>query len=509
MKKKNLANFIINIIFTVSIGILSFTSNMYFGKNLGKETLGLMKLFTQLVAYLNLVELGIGTAASYSLYKPLVNKDNEKVSIIVNTISHIYKIISLLVLLIGLSLNVLLPFILSSNIFGSKVYIYWSLYVVNLAISYNYLKYIAIFTANQEYRFIRVVQGASKVIFLIIQIYAIIHFKSFLLYIICISIENFVNYYYFSKHFKKNYLFIKNTNRRDNSIFKDMKKLFWHQLGGAVVNNTDYIILSKYTSFSVIAGYSSYLMISQMILVISNLGTPVITPLIGKLIAEKSNEEVYGTWKKFQVVYTYLSIVVCITTYYLIDNFIQLWMGEEYLLSKSATFFIVLNLFFNILKRILDVFKNNSGYFDDIYNPIIESAVNLLISLILVKKIGVLGVVIGTVCSNFLVIYILKPSLVYKNCFNKSISRYFLDLIEILPILILTVIFITLIKNNFLAPVEDLNLKIFVVHSIKVLFTVVITSSLLFLINKEFKIIIKNCFVRINFRKRILYGREN
>ena len=86
MKKELLLNFII----TLVIGILTFAINRYFVIYIGIAALGIMKLFNQLLYYLNLVEMGIGGASTYAFYEPLMKNDYKKISIILENFSNYF-----------------------------------------------------------------------------------------------------------------------------------------------------------------------------------------------------------------------------------------------------------------------------------------------------------------------------------------------------------------------------------------------------------------------------------
>ena len=163
-------NIILNFIITIIISLFSFIANKYFANYMGIEKLGLMKLFTQIMAYLNLVDMGIASASTYALYEPLYKKNIERISIIINTITSLYNKIFFFILIIGLSINPIIPFFIKDNTFSKEIYLYWSLYVINTAITYLFIKYSILFTANQEFLYVRVVQGMSKIFYQILQI---------------------------------------------------------------------------------------------------------------------------------------------------------------------------------------------------------------------------------------------------------------------------------------------------------------------------------------------------
>lgn len=432
MSEKLSNNLQINLIITSLIGILGFILNKYFAEYLGLETLGLMKLFTQMIAYLSLAELGIGSAASFALYKPLLQKDLDKINLITSTLDFFYNKIASIILGVGIVLSVIIPYFIKFDSYNKIIYLYWILYVINTSLGYCFAKYTILFTANQEYGYVRKIQGICKIIIQIIQIICIIKFNSFFIFIVLMILENLFIFYFFYIHYKKEYFYIEKVKKKEKNIIKDMKSLFWHKIGALVVHNTDYIILSKYISLSVVGIYSSYLMIYQILMTVINVITPVITPKIGIFITQNSKNEIYQFWKMLQTVYFYISTVLIICTYHLIEPFIVLWLGKEFLLPKITIILILINLFINLTKIITDTFKFASGFFEDTYAPALESIINLIFSLILVKKIGLNGVIIGTLISNVLILVLLKPILVFRNCFNKNIFEFIKDNLKLL-----------------------------------------------------------------------------
>mgnify|MGYP000906470034 CR=1 FL=1 len=447
MKDKILKNLKINLVITLGIGILNFVVNKFFAKYMGIEELGLMKLFTQMVAYLSLADLGIAQASSYALYKPLIEKDNKKISLIVSTIDSFYKKISVIILVVGIGLNLLIPYFIELKIYKKEIYLYWSLYVINTSVSYIFAKYSVLFSANQEYGFVRRVQGSGKIVIQIFQIIILIKTQNFLLFIIIMILENLYNYIFYRKHYKKEYMYIRKVKDRDKNIVKDMKNLFWHKIGTLVVHNTDYIILSKFVSLSIVGIYSSYLIIYQMLLTLINILTSVLTPKIGVFVTKNNKEKIYEYWRELFSIYIFISTIFIILAYLLMNSFVKLWLGDKFLLSKLTVILILINLFIHLIRGVIEVFKTSCGFFDDTYSPILESVLNFIVSIILVQKIGLNGVVIGTLVSNIVVILILKPILVFKRCFAKSGWKYILDCLKLFLMSIISGIAVISILN--------------------------------------------------------------
>lgn len=486
MENKILKNLNLNLIITLLTSILLFSVNKYFTKYMGIENLGLMKLFTQLVTFLNLAELGIGTASTYALYKPLLEKDIKKVNLIISTLNFFYKRISFFVMIAGGIFSLILPFIIKISL-DYKVYVYWYLYVVNVVASYWSAKYSIIFIANQEYSYVRKIEGFSKVLFQSFQIVIIIYLQSFVLYILFLILQNIFTWIMYKKYFIKNYAYIKFVNEIDKSIFKNMTKLFWHKIGGFIVFNTDYIIISKFISLSVVGIYSSYLMIYQIALTLINILTSVLNPIVGNYIANNNNNNIYNYWKKLDSFY-YVSAVIFISCIYKLSNsFIILWLGENYILPNITVILILINLFIHIVRNMIGIFKNNYGFFDDIHLPIIESLINLTFSLILVQKLGLNGVILGTLFSNIIVIMFLSPILVFRKCFEKQRKDYIVYIAKKIKISVLAFIINYKILEKFIKVDEIDSWFKFTIKSIQTGAIVTMVTILIFLLDNQFR----------------------
>ena len=476
----------LNLIITTGVSITLFLINRYFAFYLGVQNLGLMKLFTQLLAYLNLAEIGLASASTYALYKPLAEKNYKQISIVINTITSLYNKIFLFILIIGLFLNPVIPFFIKDKIIDKNIYLYWSLYVISTALSYSFVKYSVLFTADQKFGFVRLIQGGSRIFCQILQILVIVKLQSFLIFILFLILDNIIQYVFYKLHYLKNYSYIFKTKIKDKSITNNLKNLFWHKVAGLVVFNTDLILISKFISLEIVGVYASYQMIIQMIITIINIVLNVLRPKIGKYIAENSKEKIFNYWKNLNILSLFISILFSVCTYKLINNFIVLWLGKDFILPKLTVILILTNLFVQCFRGITDIFKDGSGFFDDIHLPISEAVINFIISIILVQYIGLNGVIIGTIVSNILIICIAKPILVFKRCFDKNIKDY----IKIYGIYLVLII-LSLLSCNFILnfiPLKNINTWFdWIVQGIIVGSITFVIIFIIFLSNKDFR----------------------
>lgn len=497
MKKEILLNFI----FTILVNGILFVQNKYFISSLGIESLGIIKLFNQLLQYLNIIEMGIGSASAYALYKPLANKDEKTVSIIVSTLMDIYNKIAIGIFVVGLLITVVIPFLVKIEEFNKiQICIYWILYLINTVSTYLYVKYIILFTANQEFIKVKYIQSTSKVVYQIIQIICLIKFRSIYIYILVLLLDNLTQYIFFKMHFLKNYSYIYKTKERFSGIKSDIKKLFWHKIGGLVVFNTDLILISKLTSIETVGIYSSYLMVFQILSTILNVFYSILTPRIGKYIAQNSRENSYNLFKQQNILFIILGIILIYPTFELINVFVGLWLGKNYILDKLTVILMSINNYINLVRWLLEAYKNGFGYFDDIQSPIYESLINLICSIFLGIKYGLKGIIAGTIISNIIVIMIFKPIFVFENCFKKSLKEY----IKIYGyyLILLTISFSCLVFFTRNIKIDNINnWKEFIMYSIIIFFEVcIIVFPIFFLLDKEFRKLIKS---NIKFIKKV------
>jgi O-antigen/teichoic acid export membrane protein len=497
-----LKNFQINIFFTVITSILNFIINSFFLKKIGVDLLGLSKLFTQFIAYLSLADLGLGTASTYALYKPLAEKNYKKINIIFSTLENFYKKIAIFICSIGVTVSPLLSYLIPSENYGAKIYFYWSLYILNTAVTYLYAKYNILFLANQEYRYSRIILGGTTILSQISQLIIIIFIKSFVFYIMAMIFTGIIVLICFRKHYLQNYSYIEKTKERDLDIKRDMKKLFFQKIGSVIVFNTDYIILSIFESLALIGIYSSYLVIYNAMIVFTSMILNVITPQIGQYIAERSKEDIYNLWKEFHAAFIFLSTILVFTTYHLIQNFIILWLGKKYLLSNITVVLIMINLFINITRTITETFKNSSGYFNDIHIPFLEGAINLIISLILVKKMGLDGVILGTVVSNISVVIFTKPYLVFRNCFDRKYQDYLKELFKFISISLVGMMASDIFIKNIFVQTYIKSWKEWIISAIETFIVTIVTCIFIFLVTPEFRKNISRFTYLLKLRER-------
>ena len=413
--------------------IISFISRIVFVRILGSEYLGLNGLFTNILTILSLAELGIGEAITFSLYKPLATNDNQKTCMLMQFYRKVYIIIALVVLSMGLLLIPFLKIIISDvpNISESITLIY-ILFVVNTSISYFFSYKRSLIIADQNryiasiYRYgFYFLLNVSQIIFLIIK-------KNYIVFLLLQILFTLIENIAISKKANRMYTFLKDSKKipLDNesklSIVKNTKAMVMHKAGGILVSSTDNILLTRFVSLSVVGIYSNYYMIiSALNTIFGQLYNSVIAS-VGNLFATEKENKIYDIFKKINFLSFYIISFSAICLICLYNDFIELWIGKEYLFSFDIVLIIVVNYFISGLRKPVITFKEAAGlFYKDRWKSIAEAIANIIFSIILALKFGTLGVFLGTFISSICVCVWVEPYVVYKYGFKIKLREYF------------------------------------------------------------------------------------
>lgn len=503
MRIKNSAkNIKYNLVFFIINSFLAFFSKKVFLTTLGYEITGLNSLFQNLVGFLNIAELGITNAVTYSLYKPLREQNYKKINSILLAYKYLYEIVALIIF-IG---TIILSFFLNKVVNGVTINIntirfYFVFFAITPVISYliSYLQVVVI--ADQKSYIVSKVIGITKIVKTSIQILLLIYNKSYLLWLVLELVFNVVAFLYLNRQIKRQYIWInidrkygfKELFKKEKQIIINTKDMFFHKIGGFVLNQTDNIVISTFTNIKNVTIYSNYIMIVMLIKSLYSQVIGGISASIGNLVSEENNERSYNLWVELYYITTLSSVVVCYFLYTIINRFITLWVGNEYLFNTQIVFYIIINLFFALWRQSVDCFKEAYGIFWDRLAPVVEATLNLILSILLAKKIGVMGVVIGTNISNFMIIGIWRPYILFREGFRKNVLDFYVISVKLLFMSIVSMLVSgELYKYLYLS--RYLTWYSFILESFIKFFITVISTILICSISNIFRKILKKYF---------------
>lgn len=432
--KNSIKNIIMNFLYNLLNYGLRFASRIFFVKTLAEVYLGVNGLLSNVLGILALTELGIGTAIGYSLYDPLAKNDTKKVRSLMQFYKKAYQIIALVVLVLGLILLPFIPYLIKDTTGIENLSIIYLIFLLNMVIGYLFSYKRTLINSDQKNYLIVPYTMFFNIITSVLQIVVLLIFKNYIIYLLVQSICTIVENIVINRYIDKKYPYLV-SNEEVTPIEKEelstiktkIKALLLHKVGSYTLSSTDNLIISKLIGIVVVGIYSNYSLIISMVssfiyLLISN----VISSL-GNLIASENPKKCLKVFDEMNFTCFVLYGISSICLINLFNPFIELVFGTNYLLSMLVVYIIVINHYLTGMNNVVISIQTASGLYEkDKYVPLIQSAVNLIISIYLAKKIGLAGVFIGTIIST-LIPLIVKPCIVYKEIFKEKISLYFKD----------------------------------------------------------------------------------
>jgi O-antigen/teichoic acid export membrane protein len=446
--KKSLKNVQVALLFYFVNLILQFFYRKIFLDYLGSEVLGLNTTAMNLLQFLNLAELGVGAAVSYSLYKPLATNDHEQINEIISIQGYLYSKIGLIVLFAGVVLMLFFPLIFS-EIKMPLWYAYATFCVlfVSALIGYflNYQQVLLI-SDQKEYKLNYVLQGV-KAVKVILQLSSILLLTQGYIWWLFWEITGIFAIVFGIKYIlklefpwlKTNIYLGKKLLKKHPEITYKTKQLFAHKLAGFALNESSQLIIFAFTSLSFIAAYGNYLLVIAGITALLGAVLNSTNASIGNLVSEGDKSKIISIFEELFVIRFFFAIVSCYCVYKLTPIFITFWVGREYLLNNLSLILLVLIMFINITRLTVDSFLNAFGLFKDIGAPIIELIINIGLSILLGFYYGFNGVLIGVIFSMFIIVLTWKPYFLFKNGFHTNIKHYLTMYSKLLLISFLTV----------------------------------------------------------------------
>jgi len=481
--EKAIKNSLYAVLTQLITSVLAFVGRTIFIKTLGYDYLGISGLFSNILTILSFAELGIGVAISYTLYKPLEEKNENKVNIIMTLYAKVYLYIGFIILSVGLSLIPFLNKLINGNPNIPHLKLYYIIMLLSTVSSYFFAYRRTLLTADQKSYVCEKNNMVFDIFAKILEILVLVILKNYIIYLLVSFIKTVASNISISIIAGKRYPYIKKkaTEKLDIEEQKSIKKnvigLICQKLGAIVLNGTDNLVISKFVNIATVGVYSNYYLLTGMVTTLLNNAFYGITASVGSIKASGNKEHLYKTFKRmyFTAFFIFGFIAICLKTMF--KDFIVLWIGNEGTLPQTTVFIIIINFYIAGVRLVVTIFKNASGlYWNDRYRPLIECLINLTTSIILVKIIGITGVFVGTLFAGICTTIWMEPYILYKHAFEKSVLPFLKSFILLITYLI-GLSFITSYVNSLLF-ISNLNIFTFIV---KCIICSAITISIMFL----------------------------
>lgn len=394
-------------IYQIILPFIMRTSMLYL---LGVQYLGLNSLFTSILQVLNLAELGVGSAMVYSMYKPIVEDDTKTICALMKLYRLYYRIIGLVIAVIGLVLLPFIPKLISGDIPADiNVYVLYLLNLGTTVLSYCLFAYKnCLLDAHQRIDMSSKISLCIATIQYLLQLLVLILLKNYYIFLLAAlftqAMTNIITSIVVSRMYpqykpdgKLGHIEVKIINNR-------IRNLFTSRLGAVILNSTDTIVISSFLGLTVLAVYQNYFYILSSVIAFVSIIFNSCTAGIGNSIIVETKEKNFNDLRKFTFIICWIAGFCTCCLLCLYQPFMKIWVGEKYELGFRVVICFCIYYFVYEINQLLNMYKDAAGiWHEDRFRPLITALINLAMNLIMVQFIGVYGVILSTVLSMLLV----------------------------------------------------------------------------------------------------------
>ncbi len=406
MRARSLAkNTVSSLIFQICTIVCGFILPRLILKSFGSEVNGLVNSITEFLGIISFLELGVGAVVQSSLFKPLATRDNEEISKIVESAQKFFRILAMILAIYVGILIFIYPILVNQSFgFGYVAILILAMSISSFAQYYFGVVNRLLLVADQHGYVVYSIQTVVIILntlacFGLIRLNASIQLVKLTTSVIYLAapvlMSSYINRYY--KIDKK----IKYVGEPINGKWNGVAQ----HVAAVVLNGTDNIVLSIFTSFSMVSIYSVYHLVLNGVKNLMISMTNGIHSLLGELWAKQENEKLrkYFEWSEW-IIHTSTTFVFSVTAI-LIVPFVSVYTkgvkDADYvqplfaLLITAASAAVCYRLPYSIMILASGHYKQTQKCY------IAAAGINIIISVICVKSHGLIGVAIGTLAAIF------------------------------------------------------------------------------------------------------------
>lgn len=399
--KKAILNVFTNLLLELIVIIYGFVVPKMIIQSFGSDVNGLISSITQFLGYIALLESGFGPVVKSILYKPIAKKNNQEILNILNASEKFFRLISYIFILYIIILSIIYPIIINTEF--AFIYSFSLIIIISISTFAEYyfgMTYKLFLQADQKKYIISIIQIITYIINIITVIILVkmgmnihaIKIITGLVFVIRPMVQNL----YVKKIYKIN---LKNANKK-YEIKNKWDGLAQH-IAYVIHSNTDIAILTVFTNLSEVSVYSIYYLIVTGLKSLIQSFTSGIDASFGDMIAKREKNNLNKKFSAYEVSYNSISTIIFTSAIILIIPFMTIYtkgITDANYIRCTFGVLLVISEYIWAIRLPYSSITLAAGHFKETrIGAWIECISNILISIILVWKYGIVGVTIGTI----------------------------------------------------------------------------------------------------------------
>ena len=429
---RSMMNIKVGMIFYVLSLFLAFFSRKVFLDCLGAEFIGLTGMLMNIMSFLSVAELGIGTSIVYFLYKPLQEDNHRKINEVMSMLAFLYRCIGLVIGTCGIVVSLFFPWWFGHLGTGLPL-VYFAFYsflaTTVSAYVFNYKQLLV--SANQRQYMVHAYFQTIAIVQSLTQILLAYYYRNLWLWVVVGLVFTAIGIIVFNIRIRQIYpwLHINLKEGRENlkrypEVLKKTRQIFVQKIKNFILYRSDEMLVGIFVSVTQVAFYGNYTIITNKLNFLVNILSDGINAGVGNLVAEGDEKNIMKVFWELTAVRFFITGAVVFGLLLFIQPFVSCWFGHQYRLSDLIVFLLVFNIFIFLSRGVVENYIAAHGLYSDVWVAWTELGLNISITLCLAPFFGIVGILLGKILSVFFIALFWKPYFLFSRGLKKSVMVY-------------------------------------------------------------------------------------
>ena len=425
-------NIKVGMVFYVLSLFLAFFSRKIFLDCLGAEFIGLTGMLMNIMSFLSVAELGIGTSIVYFLYKPLQEDNHEKINEVMSMLAYLYRCIGLIIGGCGVVVSLFFPWWFDNLTTGIPlVYFAFYSFLVSSVAGYIFNYKQLLVGANQKQYLVNAYFQTIGIVQSIVQILLAYYYRNLYLWVTVGLIFTIIGIIVFNIRIKQLYpwLHINFKEGKDNlkkypEVLQKTKQIFVQRIKNFILYRSDEILVGAFVSVVQVAYFGNYTIITSKLNFLVNILSDGMNAGVGNLVAEGNDQNTMKVFWELTAIRFFITGAVVFGLLLFLQFFVVYWFGAQYRLSNLIVYLLVFNIFIFLSRGVVENYISAHGLYSDVWVAWTELGLNITVTLCLAPFFGIVGILLGKVVSVFFIAIFWKPYFLFSCGLKKSVTVY-------------------------------------------------------------------------------------
>ena len=460
---RSIMNIKVGMVFYILSLFLAFFSRKIFLDCLGAEFIGLTGMLMNIMSFLSVAELGIGTSIVYFLYKPIQEDNHEKINEVMSMLAFLYRCIGGIIGSCGIVVSLFFPWWFGNLTTGLPLvyFAYYSFLGSSVAgYIFNYKQLLV--SANQKQYLVNSYFQTIGIVQSIAQILLAYYYRNLWLWVVVGLVSTIIGIIIFNYRIQQLYpwLIIDLNKGRENlkkypEVLKKTRQIFVQKIKDFILYRSDELMVGMFVSVVKVAFYGNYMIIINKLNFFVNILSEGLSAGVGNLLAEGDQNNIMKVfWELTAARFLILGIII-FSLLIFIQPFIGCWLGQQYQLSDIIVYLLIFNLFIRYQSAAVYIYMGSAGLFGDVWAAWIELFLNISLTLILAPIYGIAGILLGKIISFGIISSFWKPYYLFSRTFHKSVWEYWRGMVPYYIIFTLFTVLTIWLKRTVIDPHSD------------------------------------------------------